>query len=93
MIKQMYKVESRDADGKILYQFHIQEIGEAEAIRVGKMYTTKEALAGTWSATKRGNNMFNTIKNMLDTMMHYMPLILLLTTLIVSVIWRYMNGM
>lgn len=46
MIKQTYKVESRDADGKILYQFHIQEI------RVGKMYTTKEALAGTWSATK-----------------------------------------
>ena len=46
MIKQMYKVESRDADGEILYQFHIQEI------RVGKMYTTKEALAGTWSATK-----------------------------------------
>lgn len=38
MIKQMYKVESRDADGEILYQFHIQEISEA--------------LAGTWSATK-----------------------------------------
>lgn len=52
MTKQMYKVESRDADGKILYQFHIQEISEADAIRVGKMYTTKEALAGTWSATK-----------------------------------------
>lgn len=52
MRKQMYKVESRDADGKILYQFHIREISEAEAIRVGKMYTTKEALAGTWSATK-----------------------------------------
>ena len=52
MTKQMYKVESRDADGKILYQFHIQEISEAEAIRVGKMFTTKEALAGTWSATK-----------------------------------------
>ena len=52
MIKQMYKVESRDADGKILYQYHIQATDPTEAIRVGKMYTTKEALAGTWSATK-----------------------------------------
>ena len=52
MIKQMYKVESRDADGKILYQYHIQETSEAEAIRVGKMYVSEQARAGTWSATK-----------------------------------------
>ena len=52
MIKQMYKVESRDADGNILYQFHIQEISESEAIRVGKMYVSEQARAGTWSAVK-----------------------------------------
>ena len=52
MIKQMYKVESRDADGKILYQYHIQATDPTEAIRVGKMYPTKESRAGTWSATK-----------------------------------------
>lgn len=52
MTKQMYKVESRDADGKILYQYYIQATDPTEAIRVGKMFVSEQALAGTWSAVK-----------------------------------------
>ena len=52
MTKQMYKVESRDADGKILYQYHIQATDTTEAIRVGKMYVSEQARAGNWSAVK-----------------------------------------
>ena len=51
-MKSVYRVTSHGADGKQLYNQAIYSVGPEEALRVGKMYVSDEALAGKWEVTK-----------------------------------------